>query len=92
MVFLILVVQEFLSENFDILLDLDEQLDLILLNSTSDFRSSEKSVEDLEDAEHFVGVCGLRKFGLQNSSDLRFNSVDLSVVGSLGLVPELLSS
>jgi len=73
------------------LLDLDEQLDLILLNGTSNFRSCEKCVEDLEDTEHFVGICRLRKFGIQNSSDLRFNSINLAVIGSLGLVPELLS-
>jgi hypothetical protein len=91
-IFLVLVVEKLLSEDFNVLLDLDEQLDLILLNGTSDFGSCEKSVEDLKDAEHFISIGSLRKFGLQNGSDLRFNPINLSIVGSLGMVPELLPS
>lgn len=64
MIFLVLVVKKFLTEDFNILLDLDKELDLILLDGTSNLGSGEKSVEDLEDAEHFIGIGGLRKFCL----------------------------
>lgn len=46
----------------------------------------------MEDAEHFIGICSLRKFGLQDGSDLWFNSINLSIIGSLSLVPELFST
>jgi hypothetical protein len=53
---LILIVQELVSQNLDVLLDLDQKLDLILLDGTSDSWPGKERVEDLEDTEHFVRI------------------------------------
>lgn len=45
----------------------------------------------MEDSKHLVGVLGLGKLGLEDSGDLRFNVVDLLIVGSLGAVPVLVA-
>jgi hypothetical protein len=56
---LALTTQELAPKNFDILLHFDQELDLVLLDSTPDSGACEESVEDLEDTEHLVGILGL---------------------------------
>jgi hypothetical protein len=56
---LILIVEELVPQNLDIFLDLDQKLDLILLDSSTDSWPGEESVEDLECAEHFIGILSL---------------------------------
>lgn len=59
MVLLVLVVQQLVSQDLDIFFDLNQKLDLVLLDCTSDFWSSQKSCEDLEHSEHLVGILSL---------------------------------
>jgi len=86
---LILIVEELVSEDLNVFLNLDEELNLIFLDSASDSGPGEEGVEDLEHPEHFVGILGLRELGFQDRGDLRLDFVDLEVVCSLGLVPEV---
>lgn len=55
---LVLVVQQLVPEDLNVFLDLDQELDLIFLNSSSDSGSGEESIENLEDSEHLVGILG----------------------------------
>jgi hypothetical protein len=57
---LILIVEKLLPQNLNIFLDLDQQLDLILLDSSSDSWPGEESVEDLKHTEHFIGILCFR--------------------------------
>jgi len=88
---LVLVVQQLVSQHFNIFFDLYQELDLIFLDSSSNSRSGEECIENLEDTEHFIGILGRRKFVLQNLSDLGFYFVDLEVVGPLSVLPKFKS-
>ena len=60
MLLLILIVKELISEDLDVFFDLDQQLDLILLNCTSDSWPCEKCVKNLKHSKHFIGILCLR--------------------------------
>jgi hypothetical protein len=63
---------------------------LIFLDSTLDLRSCEKSVENMENSEHFICIFGLWQLCLQNGSDLRFNVINFLVVSSFSSFPEFI--
>ena len=86
-----LVVEKLVSEDLNVFFNLPEELNLVLLDGSLNFWSCEQGIEDVEDSEHLVGVLGLGKLGLEDSGDLRFNVVDLLIVGSLGAVPVLVT-
>lgn len=86
---LVLVVEELVSQNLDVFLDFHQQLDLILLDSTSDSWTSKKCIENLENSEHLVGTLGLWQLRLKDTSDLWFNLIDFEIVCSFSLLPLL---
>ena len=88
---LVLVVQQLVSEHFNIFFHLYQELNLIFLDSSSDSGASEKSIENLENAEHLIGVLGLRELSLQDGGYLRLHLVNLDVVSPLRLIPEVKS-
>jgi hypothetical protein len=45
-------------EHVNVFFDFDQELDLILLDGSSDSGSGEECIENLEDTEHLVGVLG----------------------------------
>lgn len=55
---LVLVVQQLVPEHLNVFFDFDQELDLILLDGSSDSGSGEECIENLEDTEHLVGVLG----------------------------------
>lgn len=85
---LVLVVQQLVSEHFNVFFDLDQELNLVFLDGSSNSWSGEECIENLEDSEHFIGILGRRKLVLENLSDLGFYFVDLEVVGPFSVFPK----
>ena len=75
-------------KTFDVLLYGVDKLCLVLLNSTTDLRSDEESIELREDSEHFVCIARRSKPVSQSRNDLVLNSSNAFVVCILSSDPD----